>query len=45
MSEYKALSNGAVEAIWVEPLLKELGVEYLSRIPQYCGVITLRFRT
>ena len=31
-AEYKALANGAVEAIWVESLLKELGVSQ-QRVP------------
>ena len=31
-AEYKALANGAAEAIWVESLLKELGVSQ-QRVP------------
>jgi histone deacetylase 1/2 len=32
-AEYKALANGAAEAIWIESLLKELGVVQQQRTP------------
>ena len=41
--EYKALANGAAEAIWVETLLKSLGSS--SSVPPFYGVIILGLHT
>ena len=35
-AEYKALANGAAEAIWVESLLKELGVSQQRTAILWC---------
>jgi hypothetical protein len=44
-SEYKALANGAAEAIWIESLLKELGVSQQRPAILWCDNLGATYLT
>ena len=45
VAEYKALANGAAEAIWVESLLKELGVSQQRVLVLWCDNLGATYLT